>query len=319
MIELTGVSNYQSSHRSPPKLIVVVGPTASGKSSLAIALGEALGSVILGADSRQIYRDFDIGTAKPSISDRDRVLHELIDICDPNHVFTVAEFQALANQRIQHWHQQQITPLLVGGTGLYVKAIVRGLRIPQVPPQPALRSQLADLDQAYRWQLLRQVDAASAAQIHPNDAVRTIRSLEVFYATGQPMSALQGEVPPPYPILQLGLDCDPANSDRLLQRIQQRTAAMFAAGFVEEVRQLADRYGGDLSLFQTLGYREVLDALQGRQSIAKAEELTVLHTRQFAKRQRTWFRADPTIHWLDADAPNLVDQALAIARPFIEA
>lgn len=299
--------------------MVVVGPTASGKSSLAIALAEALGSVILGADSRQIYRDFDIGTAKPSIADRDRVPHELIDICDPNHVFTVAEFQTLANQRIQHWHQQQITPLLVGGTGLYVKAIVRGLRIPQVPPQPALRSQLADLDQAYRWQLLRQVDAASAVQIHPNDAVRTIRSLEVFYATGQPISTLQGEVPPTYPILQLGLDCDPADSDRLLRRIQQRTAAMFAAGFVEEVRQLVDRYGPDLSLFQTLGYREVLDALQGRLSMAEAEELTVVHTRQFAKRQRTWFRADPTIHWLDADAADLVDRAMAIVQPFIEA
>jgi len=301
-----------------PKLIVLVGPTASGKSSLAIALAEALGSVILGADSRQIYRDFDIGTAKPSIADRQRVSHELIDICDPRQVFTVAEFQTLANQRIQHWHQQHITPLLVGGTGLYIKAIVRGLKIPQVPPQPALRSQLADLNQAYRWQLLRQVDTASAAQIHPNDAVRTIRSLEVFYATGQPISELQGEVPPPYAILQLGLDCDPMDSDRLLQRIQQRTAAMFATGFVEEVAQLADRYGPDLALFQTLGYREVLDALQERQSMAEAEQLTILHTRQFAKRQRTWFRADSTIHWLDADAVDLFDRAMAIVQPFIK-
>ena len=355
-----------------PKLIVIVGPTASGKSALAIELGRSLNSVILGADSRQIYRNFDIGTAKPSLSDRAAVPHELIDICDPVEVFTVAEFQTQANQLIHHYHQRQTIPLLVGGTGLYIKSVVRGLRIPQVPPQPILRSQLEQLTRLDRRQLLLTVDPVSAQQIHERDDVRTIRALEVFYATGQPISSLQGEKIPAYPILQIGLDClgaksldgliansrltndsndlndskkaieqldcsqtHPQNSsrqrskkhrkeklapdenDRLWQRIQQRTRSMFEQGFVEEVHQLVELYGQNLPLLQTLGYREVLQAMNGDITWPEAEQLTAVHTRQFAKRQRTWFRADPNIHWLDADHPRLLEMALKLVQNFL--
>ncbi|TAD80074.1 MAG: tRNA (adenosine(37)-N6)-dimethylallyltransferase MiaA [Oscillatoriales cyanobacterium] len=325
-----------------PRLITIVGPTAAGKSSLAIALAQYLQSVILGADSRQIYKHFTIGTAKPSLVDRAAAVHELIDICEPTENFTVSEFQAQAFNRIQYWHTQCTIPLLVGGTGLYIKSIVRGLKIPQVPAQTELRQQLFNLDRDYRYQLLQQVDPKSAGIIHPNDDTRITRALEVFYATGQGISTLQGELPPPYPVLQIGIDCldqAPINmkqsaqqqvqnhtdfkvrqaslSDRLSCRIQQRTSSMFMNGFVDEVSSLLQTYGSELPLFQTLGYREVSDALQGKITIAEAERLTALHTRQFAKRQRTWFRADPTIQWLDADDPQLLKQAKNLVDQFL--
>jgi tRNA dimethylallyltransferase len=339
---MADICNHQSRSINPG-IITIVGPTASGKSSLAVALAQYLESVILGADSRQIYKHFTIGTAKPSVDDRLSVPHELIDICEPTDNFTVSEFQAQACDRIHHWHAQQVIPLLVGGTGLYIKSIVRGLKIPKVPSQPQLRLQLTHLDRRYRWQLLAQVDPQSANAIHPNDDIRTTRALEVFYTTGQAISKLQGESPPPYPILQIGIDCldsistaknvemqqqlpnhkvaktaKTPSDDRLFRRIQQRTSSMFTAGFVEEVSSLVQTYGQELPLFQTLGYREVLDALQGKSTIAEAEQLTALHTRQFAKRQRTWFRADPTICWLDADDPNLLDHAKTLVDQFLD-
>jgi tRNA dimethylallyltransferase len=317
-------------------LIVICGATATGKSGLAIVLAEKLQSVILSADSRQVYREFNIGTAKPTWSDRQKVPHYLIDICDPTETLTLADYQQQAQKLIEQvtgsrewgmgngedgqgkagdWFQTAqpsgcaplpcSIPLLVGGTGLYIKSIVRGLLIPRVAPQPALRSQLQSLGQPYCYAVLQQVDPLAASKIHSNDRVRTLRALEVFYVTGLPISQQQGERPPEYPILQIGLDCEP---DALARRIEQRTAQMMADGFVEEVEQLCQKYGTDLPLLNTLGYQEIKQYLAGQVSLAEAEAAIVLHTRQFAKQQRTWFRADPTIEWFDADAPDLVTQ-----------
>lgn len=299
-----------------PGLLVIVGPTGTGKSALALALAERLGSSIVGADSRQIYRELDVGTAKPTAADRDRIPHELIDLWPPTVAHTLADYQDLAQAAIARWQGQGVWPLLVGGTGLYVKAVTRGLKIPRVSPQPELRAQLAAIDQPQRYAWLAQVDPAATTVIHPQDARRTLRALEVFYASGRPISAQQGESPPPYAIVQIGLDCldrtpTPTGQDRLTQRLAQRTAAMFAAGLVAETQALVDRYGAELPLLQTLGYREVLGAIAGQMSVAEAEAATVLHTRQFAKRQRTWFRADPTITWFEADDPALVDRVWA--------
>jgi tRNA dimethylallyltransferase len=190
------------------------------------------------------------------------------------------------------------------------------LKIPRVPPHAELRSQLASLGQPQCYALLQQVDPDAAKPIHPNDQVRTLRALEVFYVTGVPVSQQQGESPPDYPILQLGLDCTPP--DRLHQRIQYRTEQMVAAGFVDEVRTLRQRYGADLPLLRTLGYQEMGEYLDGTVSIEGAIAQTVIHTRQFAKRQRTWFRADPTITWLDADNPALVDLTWKRVQQFIK-
>ncbi|MBD2019580.1 tRNA (adenosine(37)-N6)-dimethylallyltransferase MiaA [Leptolyngbya sp. FACHB-36] len=304
-----------------PGLIVLCGPTAAGKSSLAIALAQRLHTSILSADSRQVYREFDIGTAKPSGIEQQQAPHYLIDLCDPTETLTVAEYQQQAQGLIEQIHQGKHTwtieqefkiqnskfkiqnSLLVGGTGLYIRSIVRGLQIPQVPPQSDLRLQLQALGQAQCYAMLQQVDQESAAKIHPNDAVRTLRSLEVFYVTGRPLSQQQGEDPPTYPILQIGLD-----SDNLQRRIETRTAQMVEAGLVAEVEHLCQKYGSDLPLLNTLGYAEFKRHLAGDFSLSEAQRLTVLHTRQFAKRQRTWFRADSTIDWFDADAADLLER-----------
>lgn len=304
----TSISAYNT---SVPGLIVICGPTATGKSGLAIALAQRLHTSILSADSRQVYREFNIGTAKPTLAEQKQVPHYLIDICDPTATLTVAEYQQQAQALIAGSGRSPdcpspVPPLLVGGTGLYIRAITRGLKIPQVPPQEDLRSQLQSLGQAQCYAMLQQVDSAAAAKIHPHDQVRTLRSLEVFYVTGQPMSAQQGEYPPTYPILQIGLDCK--DTEALKQRIAQRTQQMVEAGFVAEVESLCQKYGPDLPLLNTLGYGEFKQHLAGALSLTEAVELIVLHTRQFAKRQRTWFRADPTIVWFDADAPDLLAQ-----------
>jgi tRNA dimethylallyltransferase len=286
----------------PRALVVIAGPTASGKSGLALALAERLGTVILSADSRQVYQGFDIGTAKPTLAERSRIPHYLIDLCPPTTTLTLGDYQLQAQPLIQQIQAAGRVPLLVGGTGLYIKAIARGMQMPRVPPQPELRSQLVAQGQPLCHQLLHQVDPTAAAKIHPHDATRTLRALEVFYATGMPLSAQQGEAPPPYPILQIGLDC----GDRLSLRIQQRTQAMLAQGWIEEVQQLGDRYGWDLPLLDTLGYGEIKQFLAGQFSLVETEALIATHTRQFAKRQRTWFRSIPTLEWWDSEDINLV-------------
>ncbi|NER33853.1 MAG: tRNA (adenosine(37)-N6)-dimethylallyltransferase MiaA [Oscillatoria sp. SIO1A7] len=300
-----------------PGLIVICGPTATGKSGLALNLAQRLGSAILGADSRQTYREFDIGTAKPTAAERELVPHYLIDICDPTETLTVAEYQEQAQAAIAKHLPKSAPPLLVGGTGLYIKAVVRGMKIPRVPPQQELRSQLSSLGQSQCYAMLQQLDSEAAKKIHPNDATRTLRALEVYYVTGQPMSEQQGENPPDYPILQIGLDCDSEAGDR---RIQRRTEQMFAAGFVEEVEYLCQKYGFDLPLLDTLGYREIKESLAGNgdraASLETAKELTALHTRQFAKRQRTWFRRYPEIQWFDADRPDLWERVWELVQEF---
>ncbi|MEM9541539.1 MAG: tRNA (adenosine(37)-N6)-dimethylallyltransferase MiaA [Cyanobacteria bacterium P01_E01_bin.42] len=283
-------------------LIIICGATATGKSGLALSLACDRNSAIISADSRQVYREFDIGTAKPTLAERELVPHYLIDICDPRETLTLAEYQEQAGEAIS---QSQKIPFLVGGTGLYLKAIAKGLKIPRVSPHPQLRENLASLGQAQLYQFLCQVDAIAAEKIHPNDNTRTLRALEVFYVTGKPISSQQGENPPNYPILQIGLDCD---RDRLGERITRRTEQMIERGFVAEVEKLGNKYGWNLPLLKTLGYAEIKQYIEGEISLEEAKDLIVLHTRQFAKRQRTWFRAYPEIEWFDALDPNLRDR-----------
>ena len=300
-----------------PALIAICGATATGKSGLALAIAERLATAILSADSRQVYCEFNIGTAKPSAADRQLVPHYLIDICHPADTLTVADYQQLAQVSVASCHQSGTPkpPLLVGGTGLYIKAVVRGMKIPRVAPQPALRAQLASLGQSQCYAMLQQVDPDAGGKIHPNDSVRTLRALEVFYATGRPISQQQGEHPPHYPILQIGLDCSPAVLD---ERIARRTSEMLDAGWLGEVEYLCQKYGSSLPLLDTLGYREMRQYLAGEVSLDEAKKLTVLHTRQFAKRQRTWFRAYPEIEWFDAEMPDLLERVWQRVREFLE-
>ena len=288
------------------RLIVICGNTASGKSSLALALAQRMNTIIISADSRQVYREFDIGTAKPTVEERKLIPHYLIDICEPTEILTLADYQAQAQQLINS-HKTN-SPLLVGGTGLYLKSITKGLTIPRVSPQPQLRSQLACYTQAERYSFLLQVDALASQKIHPNDEVRTIRALEVYYVTGHPISQQQGENPPTYPILQIGLDC---SAEEIKRRITHRTAKMIEQGLVAEVETIINTYGSELPLLNTLGYAEIKQYLAGDISLAKAEELINLHTCQFAKRQKTWFRAYSEINWFPANQSDLLEQVWA--------
>src|SRR4028118_204133 len=298
-------------------LITICGSTATGKSGLALALAQRLGSVIISADSRQVYREFDIGTAKPSVAQQQQVPHYLIDICEPSQTLTLFNYQQQAQTLINQFHQPQSChlPILVGGTGLYIRSVVEGLKIPRVAPNNELRSQLESLGQTQLYAFLQQVDPTAAQKIHPNDEVRTLRALEVYYVTGRPISEQQGENPPNYPILQIGLEC--SNSDTLNRRIEQRTEQMLALGWEAEVKYLCEKYGFDLPLLNTLGYQEIKQYLAGDLSLNEAKDLTVLHTRQFAKRQRTWFRAYPVIKWFDADNPDLLEKVWGQVQEFM--
>ena len=295
-------------------LIVICGATASGKSGLALEIARRLNSVIISADSRQIYREFDLGTAKPSIEEQKLIPHYQIDICKPTETLTLAEYQEQTQAIIKQQQANDRLPLLVGGTGLYLDAITKGLKIPRVSPQPELRSQLSNLGQTQIHAWLSQIDPVAAQKIHLNDRFRTLRALEVFYVTGIPISAQQGENPPDYPILQIGLDCDVAVLDR---RIATRTRQMIEAGLVEEVKYLCDKYGEDLSLLNTLGYAEIKQYLAEDLSLEEAIAQTITHTRQFAKRQRTWFRKNKQINWFDNTSPDLVDRVGQKIEEFI--
>jgi tRNA dimethylallyltransferase len=283
-------------------LIVICGATATGKSGLALQLAQRLGGQILSADSRQIYRELDIGTAKPSQKEQALVPHHLLDICDPTETLTLAQYQEKAQSLI---YSLPSPLLLVGGTGLYLKSIVKGLKIPRVSPHPLLREQLQALGQKSCYQMLSQVDPVAVTKIHANDEIRTLRALEVFYVTGQPISEQQGENPPNYPILQIGLDGD---AIALQKRIENRVYQMIEMGLVAEVSTLIEKYGWDLPLLNTLGYAEIKAHLLDNCSLEEAIAEIIIHTRQFAKRQRTWFRAYPEIQWFDPMAPDLLEQ-----------
>ena len=295
-------------------LIVICGATASGKSGLALKLAQRLNTVIISADSRQVYREFDIGTAKPSVAEQQLVPHYMIDICEPTETLTLAEYQEQTQQLINKLNLPQFPPappssptppsLLVGGTGLYIQSITQGLKIPRVAPQSKLRSQLASLGQTQLYSFLSQVDPLASRKIHPNDQVRTLRALEVYYVTGKTITIQQGKNPPDYPILQIGLDCE---VNMLDHRIAQRTQQMIELGLVEEVTKLCDKYSADLPLLHTLGYAEIKQYLVGDINLENAIADTILHTRQFAKRQRTWFRKTKEINWFDANDPDLLE------------
>lgn len=293
-----------------PLVIVVLGPTASGKTDLAIALAQALDLAVLNVDSRQLYRGMDVGTAKPTAGQRAAARHELLDLREPHQPINLQGFCALGEAAIAtELARPRSGPplaLLAGGSGLYIQALSQGLRPPAVPPQPTLRRQLEALGQPVCHQLLSGADPEAAARIAPADAVRTQRALEVLYATGRPLSVQRGREPPNWRVLELGLD-----PPDLRQRIERRTAALYAGGLVEETAALIARHGADLPLLNTIGYGEARRLLAGELEHGAAVALTAQRTRQFAKRQRTWFRRQHRPLWLSAsDTDGQLQQAL---------
>ena len=294
----------------PPHVIVLIGATASGKTELAIEIAEYFKTRIHNIDSRQIYKAMDIGTAKPSENQQKKIKHFLIDIEEPINPINVKQFQEIAQKSIKKEIKQNNLPLLVGGSGLYMNSITKGFFVPDVPPQNNLRGQLEELGQKECWELLKNCDPISAKKINFADQIRTIRALEVFYVTGKPLSSQKVQKPPKWRILELGL-----NRDNLKERISQRTKNMFLSGIVEETKDLISKYGSDLPILETIGYREAKDVLNNNLPIDKAIELTTIKTNQFAKRQKTWFRNKNNPIWLNNK--NLLKDAIIKIESFL--
>ncbi len=294
-------------------LLVLVGPTASGKTDLAIALARRLNGEIVSADSRQMYRGMEIGTAKPTSEQRALVPHHLLDLITPDTPYTLADYQADAQAAIAEIHARGRLALLVGGTGLYIRAVVDNLAIPEVPPQWDMRhnleAQAAREGPAALHARLAALDPVGAARIDPANLRRVIRALEVTLATGQPFSAAQGARPSPYRALMLGLTCERA---RLYERADRRVDAMLAAGLVDEVRALvAQGYDWRLPAMTSLGYGEIGTYLRGETSLQEAVQQFKHHTHRYIRRQYTWFRPDTRIRWLESCAAGLEEAALA--------
>jgi len=297
-------------------LIVIVGPTAVGKTRLAVRLCEELGGEIISADSRQVYRYMDIGTAKPSEEERRRVSHHLIDIVDPDEGFTLAQYQDLAYGAIDDVIRRGKVPFLVGGTGLYIKAVTEGFAIPRVEPNPDLRRRLyreaAEMGRDVLYARLQAVDPIAAAKIAPRNLRRVIRALEVYEETGAPISHWQRKEPPPYRILWIGLTMPRAE---LYRRIDRRVDRMIERGLVDEVKSLVERgYSYDLPSMSGLGYRQIGMYLRGEIDLPTAIQLVKRDTRRFVRHQYNWFRLnDERIHWFDVTSDPYDEIATLIA------
>jgi tRNA dimethylallyltransferase len=281
-------------------LAVLCGPTAVGKSEVAVPLAERLGAEIVCADSRTVYRRMDIGTAKPPAALRRRVPHHLIDVVEPGEPFTLADYQRLATRVIAEIQARGRLPLVVGGTGLYIRAITDRLVIPAVAPDRSLRARLEAEERergpGHLHARLAALDPLAAARIHPRNLRRLIRALEVTMLSGRPISQQQGSGASSGPLAVVGLTME---RGALYRRIDARVDAQLAAGLVDEVRGLlASGVPADAPAMQGLGYREIAGWLAGAYDFAEAVRLLKRNTRRFAKRQLTWFRRDPRIVWV---------------------
>ncbi|MFN2151368.1 MAG: tRNA (adenosine(37)-N6)-dimethylallyltransferase MiaA [Anaerolineales bacterium] len=279
-------------------LLVIVGPTAVGKTDLSLSIAKKFDGEIISADSRLFYKGLDIGTAKPSIAERSAVPHHLINICKPDQTLTLGQYQRLAYRAIDDISERGHLPLLVGGTGQYIMAVVEGWGIPEIAPHPALRRQLEKLgpEELARW--LYEIDPLAAARIDPRNMRRVVRALEVALVSGRPISELQEKTPPPYNVHIIGLHRD---RESLYERIDNRVDAMISAGLVQEVAGLREQgYRAQLPSMSGLGYRQILTYLRGEMSLDEAVDRIKFETHRFARQQSTWFRQDdPRITWFD--------------------
>jgi tRNA dimethylallyltransferase len=301
-----------------PKIIMICGATGIGKTATAISLASEFDGEIISADSMQIYRHMDIGTAKPTLEEVARVPHHMIDIIDPDIPFDAAEYAKRAHRIIFSLCRRHRIPFVVGGTGFYLKALIHGL-CEAIPSCPAIRERLQNqastVGSFELHKRLSACDAQTAYRLHPNDTYRIIRALEVFEITGKPLSAHQEThrfAESAFTFLKIGLHMD---RKTLYERIDQRVEAMMAAGLPAEVERLLSKgYASTLNAMQSIGYRHMTDFLEGRQTLEEAVRTMKRDTRRYAKRQMTWFTRDTDIHWVN---PDQIDSMRHRIRSFL--
>jgi len=293
--------------RENKKLIVILGPTASGKTGLAIRLAKKYSGQIISADSRQIYKYMTIGTVKPTQEEQKTIKHHLVDIVKPDHNFTLAEFIKKANIKIKYVQHQNNLPFLVGGTGLYISAIVDNYDLPKGRIDLGLRKRLSNKTKQELLDYLTELDPATAKIIDQDNSRRLIRALEYVIINKKSFIKNQVKQPSPYKILQLGIKTD---SIKLNKRINTRVDQMIQQGLIQEVEKLLNKYDSTLPSLNTIGYQEIIQYLNNETSLDKAIELIKIHTRQYAKRQMTWFKRDARIQWIRnyTEANRLIKQ-----------
>ncbi len=305
-------------------LIVLVGPTAVGKSSMALAVAERVGGEIIAADSMQVYRGLDIGTAKPSADERQRVPHHLLDLVEPDQPFTAADYVRLASAAVIDVRARGRLPIIVGGTGLYVRALFRGLVDgpgEMTPLRETLYREAERAGSATLHRRLETTDPEAAAAIHPNDLFRVVRALEVAAVSGRLLSALRVEgrrnhKPVPGPVLRFGLE---RNRQELYRRIEARVEAMMTQGLLREVQDLLDRgYCPVLKPLRAIGYRHMIGHLKGQIRLDDTVASLKRDTRRYAKRQLTWFRHEDEIEWLPVEGSALNERVLRLLVERIE-
>ncbi|MEI5101211.1 tRNA (adenosine(37)-N6)-dimethylallyltransferase MiaA [Streptomyces sp. PmtG] len=311
-----------SSAAPAPRVIAVVGPTAAGKSDLGVFLAQRLGGEVVNADSMQLYRGMDIGTAKLTLAERDGVPHRLLDIWDVTEAASVAEYQKLARAEIDRLLAEGRWPILVGGSGLYIRGAVDHLDFPGTDPavRARLEEELALHGPGALHARLAAADPAAALKILPSNGRRIVRALEVIEITGEPFTANLPTHESVYDTVQIGVDVDRPELD---ERITVRVDRMWEAGLVEEVRTLEERgLREGRTASRALGYQQVLAALAGECTEEEARTETVRATKRFARRQDSWFRRDPRVHWLSgaaADRGELTGRALALVERAVTA
>lgn len=292
-----------------PKIIVILGPTASGKSSLAIKLAEKFGGEIVNADSRQVYKKMDIGTGKTD-SLGSKIPHHLLDIVAPNKPFSLAQYQRMAFRAIDDILKRKKIPIICGGTGLYIRAIVDNLDIPKVAPNPILRQKLEKQTAAKLFSQLKTLDPKTAKIIDRHNKRRLIRALEVVLTKQTSFSELQKTKKPRYKVLQIGLNVD---RQILRQRIEKRFNQMIKDGLINETKSLLNKYPANIPSMSGIGYLEMGQYLAGEISLDEAIQKAVARTYQYSKRQMTWFKKDERIKWIDTPA-----QAIKLSELFLK-
>ena len=311
-----------------PLVVILLGPTGSGKTALSLALAERFGGEIVSCDSVAVYRGMEVGTAKPTREERARVPHHLIDVAEPDEPFTAGEYSRRARAALREIAARERLPIVTGGTGLYLRALTEGLFAGperREDLRARLRRSAGRHGSAWLHRVLQKLDAATAERIHANDTAKLIRAIEVCVAARRPMSEVMGRDPlAGFRLLRIGLNPPRAAPSRegLYDRLNQRCAAMFAAGLVEETRGLLERYG-PVKALDSLGYRQARGVLDGSLSVDEAVKAAQQGHRNYAKRQMTWFRREPEVRWIEgfgdeaetaSEAVNLVKRALAMAE-----